>query len=105
MFDKYYNNFKTGTIQKNHVFRFNTQDSALNMKCAMHDGAEFIPQTMLKNGATLCDARAKDIQEFALETLKPHVLSQSNRLIFIKSFDHLYLGSTGKKHVQSRPRK
>jgi hypothetical protein len=71
LLDKYYNNFKTGTIRHNHVFCMNNQDPDLNMKCATHDGAKFVLQPMLKREAKLSDERRKEIQDCGLELLKP----------------------------------
>jgi hypothetical protein len=67
---KYYYNFKSGTIKKNHVFHVNNQDPDLNMKCATHDGADFVLHPMLKRGAKLRDDRMKEIQDYVLETPK-----------------------------------
>jgi hypothetical protein len=71
LLDKYYNNFKTGTIRQNHVFCMSNQDPDLNMKCATHDGAKFVLQPMLKRGAKFSDDHRKEIQDYVLETLKP----------------------------------
>jgi hypothetical protein len=70
LLDKYYNNFKTVTIHQNHVFCMNNQDPDLNMKFATHDGANFLLQPMLKRGAKFSDEPRKEIQDYALETLK-----------------------------------
>jgi hypothetical protein len=48
LLDKYYNNFKTGTIRQNHVLRVNNQYPGLKMKYATHDGATFVLQPMFK---------------------------------------------------------
>jgi hypothetical protein len=71
LLDKYYNNFKTGTICKNHVFCMSNQDPDFNMNCVTHDGAKFVLQPMLKRGEKLSDERRKEIQDYVLETLKP----------------------------------
>jgi hypothetical protein len=71
LLDKYYNNFKTRTIQKNHFFRVTNGDPSLNIQCSTHDGAEFMMQPMLKRGLALSDKRFEEIQKFVLQTLKP----------------------------------
>jgi hypothetical protein len=71
LLDKYYNNFKTGTIRQNHVFCMNNQDPDLNMKCVTCDGAKFVLQPMLNIGAKLSYERRKEIQYYVLEMLKP----------------------------------
>jgi hypothetical protein len=49
--DKHYNSFKTGTIQKNHIFQCNNYDcTELNMKRRTHDGSDEVIQPMLKRG-------------------------------------------------------
>jgi hypothetical protein len=69
LLDKYYNNLKTGTIQKNHIFRVTNVDPSLNIQCFTHDGAEFMMHPMLKRVA-LRDKRFDEIQDFVLHTLK-----------------------------------
>jgi hypothetical protein len=86
LLDKYYNNFKTGTIRQNHVFCMNNQDPDLNMKCATHDGSKFVSQPMLKRGSKLSDERRKDIQDYVLETLKPPGLRPIKKVELYKKF-------------------
>jgi hypothetical protein len=71
LIDNYYINFKTGTIQKNHVFLVTNRDPSLNIQCSTHDGAEFMMHPMLKRGVALSDKRFEEIQYFVLQTLKP----------------------------------
>lgn len=86
LLDKYYNNFKTGTIRQNHVFCMSNQDPDLNMNCATHDGAKFVLQPMLKRGAKLSDERRKEIQDYVLETLKPPGLRPIKQVELYKKF-------------------
>jgi hypothetical protein len=51
--DKHYNIFKTGTIQNNHIFKYDDfEGEELTMKCKKHDGVEGVLQNMLKRGTT-----------------------------------------------------
>jgi hypothetical protein len=84
--DKYYNNFKPGTIRQNHVFCMSNQDPDLNMNCETHDGAKFVLQPMLKRGAKLSDERRKEIQDYVFETLKPPGLRQIKQVELYKKF-------------------
>jgi hypothetical protein len=86
LLDKYYNNFKTRKVQNNHDFHVDNQESYLNMKCATHDGVEFVLQPVIKRGTKLCDARTKEIQEFRLENLKPPGLRPLKQVELYKKF-------------------
>jgi hypothetical protein len=45
----WYNNFKTGTIQKNHIFKSDeVEGEALAMKSNTHDGVDDVLQIMLR---------------------------------------------------------
>jgi hypothetical protein len=47
--DEHYNSFKTGTINKNHIFQCDDYDATEpNMKCNTHKGAEEASHSMLK---------------------------------------------------------
>jgi hypothetical protein len=47
--DKHYNAFKTGTIQNNHMFKFDDfEGEELEMNCLTHGGAEEVGHNMLK---------------------------------------------------------
>jgi hypothetical protein len=69
--DKFYGSFKAGTIQKNHIFKVEHTDEKLNMQCAVHDGAPFINQPMLKRGQVLGKDRTAAIDAFVVEDLNP----------------------------------
>jgi hypothetical protein len=86
LLDKYYNSFKTGTIQKNHVFRVTNGEPSMNIQCSTHDGAEFMMQPMLKRGVALSDKRFEEIQDFFLQTLKPPCLRPIKQIELYKKF-------------------
>jgi hypothetical protein len=86
LLDMYYNNFKIGTIQMNHVFCVNNGDPSLNIQCSTHDGAEFMMQPMLKRGVALSDKRFEEIQTFFLQTLKPTGLRPIKQVELYKKF-------------------
>jgi hypothetical protein len=47
--NKFYNSYKTGTVQKNQVFRCDDfEGGSLNMKYKTHEGAEVVVQPMMK---------------------------------------------------------
>jgi hypothetical protein len=82
LLDKYYNNFKTGSICQNHVFCMSNQDPDFNMKCATHDVAKFVLHPMLKRAAKLSDERRKEIQDYVLEMLKTRTVThQTSRVV------------------------
>jgi hypothetical protein len=83
---KYYNNFKTGTIQKNHVFRVTNGDPSLNIQCSTHDGAEFMMQPMRKRDVALSDKRFEEIQDFFLQNLKSPGLRPIKQVELYKKF-------------------
>jgi hypothetical protein len=86
LLDKYYNNFKTGTIKKNYVFRVTNGDLSLNIQCSTHDGAELMMQPMMKRGVALSDKRFEEIQNFFLQNLKQPSLRPIKQVELYKKF-------------------
>jgi hypothetical protein len=73
-------NFKSATIQKNHIFRVEDTDKTLSMQCALHSGAPFIPHPMLKRGHVLGPYRTAEIEAYMIETLTPLGLRPINQV-------------------------
>jgi hypothetical protein len=71
LLNKFYGSFKAGTIQKNHIFKVEHTDEKLNMQCAVHDGAPFVNQPMLKRGQVLVKDRTAAIDTFVVSALNP----------------------------------
>jgi hypothetical protein len=50
---RFYGNFKSETIHKNHIFRVEDTDKTMSMQCALYSDAPFTPHPMLKRGHVL----------------------------------------------------
>jgi hypothetical protein len=69
MLGRFYGNFKSATIQKNHILRLEDTYKTLSMQCALHSDTPFIPQPMLKRGHVLGPSRTAEIRAYMIETL------------------------------------
>jgi hypothetical protein len=86
MLGSFYGNFKSATIQKNHIFRVEDTDKTLSMQCALHSDAPFIPQPMLKRGHVLGPSRTAKIEAYIIETLTPPGLRPIKQVELWKKF-------------------
>jgi hypothetical protein len=86
LLDKFYGSFKAGTIQKNHIFKVEQTDEKLNMQCAVHDGAPFVNQPMLKRGKVLGKDRTAAIDAFVVAALNPPGLRPVKQVELYKTF-------------------
>jgi hypothetical protein len=86
LLDKFDGFFKAGTIQNNHIFKVEHTDEKLNMQCAVHDGAPFVNQPMLKRGQVLGKYRTAAIYAFVIAALKPPGLRPIKQVKLYKKF-------------------
>jgi hypothetical protein len=86
MLGSFYGNFKSATIQKNHIFRVEDTDKTLSMQCALHSDAPFIPQPMLKLGHVLGPSRTAETEAYIIETLTPPGLRPIKQVELLKKF-------------------
>jgi hypothetical protein len=86
LLDKSYGSFKARTIQKNHIFKVGHTNEKLNMQCAVHDGAPFFNQLMLKRGQVLGGGRTDAIEAFMVAALKPPGLRPIKQVGIYKKF-------------------
>jgi hypothetical protein len=86
LLDKFYGSFKAGTIQKNHIFKLEHNDEKLNIQCAVHDGAPFVNQPMIKRGQVLGKDRNAAIDAFVAAALKPPGMRPTKQVELYKKF-------------------
>jgi hypothetical protein len=84
--DQHYNSFKSGTINKNHIFQCDDYDATgLDMKCRTHDGSEEAIQSMPKRGVERSEERLQAMEDFKMETLKLPVLRPIKQVELFKN--------------------
>jgi hypothetical protein len=86
LLDKFYVSFKAGTIQKNHIFKVEHINEKLNIQCAVHNGAPFVNQPMLKRGQVLGEDRTAAIDAFVVAVLNPPGLCPIKQVELYKKF-------------------
>jgi hypothetical protein len=86
LLNKFYGSIKAGTVQKNHIFKVEHTDEKLNMQCAVHDGALFVNQPMLKRGQVLGKDHTAAIDAFVVAALKPPGLRPIKQVELYKKF-------------------
>jgi hypothetical protein len=86
LLEKVYGSFKAGTLQKNHIFKVEHTDEKMKMQCAVHDGAPFANQPMLKRGQALGEDRTTANDAFVVAALKSPGLRPTKQVELYKKF-------------------
>jgi hypothetical protein len=73
-------------MDRQHIFKVEHTDATLSMQCAIHDGAPFVLQPMLKKGQELGAARRAAIDAYKMETLKAPGLQPIKQVKLYKDF-------------------
>jgi hypothetical protein len=106
LLNTHYNSFKTGIIQKNHIFRCDVcDDTEMNMNRRTHDGADEVIQPILKRDVKRSEEPLHAISAFKMETLKPPGLRTVKQVELFNFFDRMCLVNTVPKSARNRLRK